>query len=351
MLHTLIVGMGRSGRGLHLPALARIRDAAPGLLARAPVVAVDPFRPPTGLAGVVAAGSPEEAARLCPPARTVVHLCAPPAARASVLAGLARLGYRTIIVEKPLAVDLAGLAAVARIRRRWDLDVTVVTHWLDSALTRRLRAVVRDARHGELRRIEVVQNKPRFTRSAAARDHPTAFDVELPHALAVALSLAGRGRVAAASWEDMVVGPVRIPRLGRARLRLEHFTGARTELDSDLTSPVRERRITLEFDRAVLVGHYPCSDADHTAQLRVIRADGDATRSVFTDDAFTAFLRGVYARYAARYAEPPPRLHSTMHRTLPVQVDTVRLLAEAKRLCARQEPGSPVREEVRDAVR
>lgn len=343
MLHTLIVGMGRSGQGLHLPALARVRAAAPGLLARTPVIAVDPFRPPAEVPGVVAAGSLEEAARLRPPARTVVHLCTPPGARASVLAGLARLGYRKIIVEKPLAVDLAGLVAVARIRRRWGLDVAVVTHWLDSALTRRLRTAVHGGRHGELRRIEVIQNKPRFTRSAAAHDHPTAFDVELPHALAVVLSLAGGARITAASWDDMVFEPVRIPRLGRARLRLDHFTGARTEIDSDLTSPVRERRITLEFDRAVLVGHYPCSEADHMAQLRVVRAGREVARSVFTDDAFAAFLRGAYDRYAGPVAG--------MHRTLPVQVDAVRLLTEAKRLCALQEAGALRREEVRDAVR
>ncbi|MFA1546925.1 Gfo/Idh/MocA family oxidoreductase [Actinomadura chokoriensis] len=343
MLHTLIVGMGRSGQELHLPALARVRAAAPGLLARTPVVAVDPFRAPAQVPGVVGAGSLEEAARLRPPARTVVHVCTPPGARASVLARLAGLGYRKIIVEKPLAVDLAGLMDVARIRRRWDLDVTVATHWLDSGLTRRLRAAVRGGLHGELRRIDVLQNKPRFTRSTAVRDHPTAFDVELPHALAVVLSLAGGARIAGASWDDMVIGRLRVPRLGRARLRLDHFAGVVTEIDSDLTSPVRERRITLEFDRAVLVGHYPCSEADHTAQLRVVRPGGEVSLSVFTDDAFTAFLRGAYARYAG----PASRVH----RTLPVQVDTVRLLTEAKRLCAHQGPGALQREEVQGALR
>ncbi|WP_243716442.1 oxidoreductase [Actinomadura sp. KC345] len=335
--------MGRSGQGLHLPALARVRAAAPGLLARAPVVAVDPFRARPELPGVVEAGSLEEAVRLSPPARTVVHLCTPPAARENVLARLAGLGYRKIIVEKPLAVDLTGLMAVARIRRRWDLDVTVATHWLDSGLTRRLRAAVRGGRYGELRRIDVIQNKPRFTRSTAALDHPTAFDVELPHALAVVLSLAGGARIAGASSDDMVFERSRVPRLGRARLRLDHVGGVRTEIDSDLTSPVRERRITLEFDRAVLVGHYPCSEADHCAQLRVVRPGGEATRSVFTDDAFAAFLRGAYGRYAGPV--------SRMHRTLPVQVDTVRLLTEAKRLCDGQGPGALRREEVQGGVR
>ncbi|HEU5023846.1 MAG TPA: oxidoreductase [Spirillospora sp.] len=326
MLHTLIVGMGRAGQGLHLPSLVKVRAAAPGLLARAPIVAVDPLGPPGDVPGLVRAGSLEEAARCCPPARTVAHLCTPPQARAALLDRLAGLGYRKIIVEKPLAVDLPGLAEVARIRRRWGLDVTVATHWLDSGLTRRLRAAVTAGEFGALRRIRVVQNKPRFTRSVAARDHPTAFDVEVPHALAVVLSLAGGARIAGASWEDMVLGRTRVPRLGRARLRLEHAAGVRSEIDSDLTSPVRERSITLHFDRAVLVGHYPCSDADHTAQLRTVRPGGDAAREVFADDAFPAFLHGAYVRYARSVA--------SMHRTLPVQVDAVRLLAEAKRMCA-----------------
>jgi predicted dehydrogenase len=339
MLHTLIVGMGRAGQGLHLPSLGKVRAAAPGLLARGPIVAFDPLRPPADVPGLMRAESLEEAARHCPPARTVAHLCTPPRARAALLDRLAGLGYRKIIVEKPLAVDLPGLAEVARIRRYWDLDVTVATHWLDSGLTRRLRAAVTAGEFGALRRIRVVQNKPRFTRSIAARDHPTAFDVELPHALAVVLSLAGGARIVDASWDDMVLGRTRIPRLGRARLRLEHAGGVRTDIDSDLTSPVRERSITLHFDRAVLVGHYPCSDADHTAQLRTVRPGGDANRAVFTDDAFPAFLHGAYVRYT--------RSVSSMHRTLPVQVDAVRLLAEAKRLCA---ASGGRREEARDAA-
>ena len=56
------------------------------------------------------------------------------------------------------------------------------------------------------------------------------------------------------------------------------------------------------------------------------QVDVGEERTVFTDDAFPAFLRGAYVRYA--------RPATSMHRTLPVQVDAVRLLTEAKRLCA-----------------
>lgn len=325
MLHTFIVGMGRSGEGLHLPSLSKVRAAVPGLLAPAPVVVFDPYRSPVDVPGVVAVGSLEEAGRRVPPTRTVVHLCTPPQVRASLLHRLAGLGYRKIIVEKPLALDLAGLAAVARIRRRWGLDITVATQWLDSGLTSRLRGAVEAEEFGRLRGIHVVQKKPRFTRSVAVPHHPTAFDVEVPHALAVVLSLAGRGRIADASWHDMVTDQMRMPRLGRARLWLDHYSGVRTEIDSDLTSPVRERRITLEFEKATLIGHYPCSEADHTSQLRAVAPGGKGTRTAFTDDALPAFLRSAYDRYAQ--SSPPPG-------ALSVQVDTVRLLTEAKQMCA-----------------
>ncbi|NUR82881.1 MAG: oxidoreductase [Nonomuraea sp.] len=328
MLHAFIVGMGRSGAGLHLPSLAKVRAGAPGLLAPGPVVVFDPFQPPPGERGTVTAGSLEEAAGLTPPHRTVVHLCTPPHVRASMLGRLAALGYRKFIVEKPLALDLVGLAAVARVRRRWGLDLTVATHWLDSSLTGRLRAAVRAGEFGGLRQIGVVQNKPRFTRAAARSETTTAFDIEVPHALAVVLTLAGGARISGASCDDMVTDQLRLPRLGRARMRLDHFSGVRTEIDSDLTSPVRERRITLRFDRGTLTGHYPCSEADHTAQLRVRPDDGEERRTVFADDALPAFLSAAYRRYSRSGRSPG---------ALPVQVDAVRLLSEAKDLCSGHE--------------
>ncbi|MGW0586468.1 oxidoreductase [Streptosporangium sp. NPDC002607] len=338
MLHTFILGMGRAGEGLHLPALSRVRAAIPGLLAPGRVIVHDPFRPPPDVAGVVTVGTLEEAAGRTPPHRTVVHLCTPPHIRSGMLERLAELGYRKIIIEKPLALDLMGLAAIARTRRRWGLDITVATHWLHSSLTHRLRAAVDSEEFGRLRGIRVVQNKPRFTRSATVPGHPTAFDVEMPHALAVVLTLAGGARIADASWTDMVTDQLRLPRLGRARLRLDHHSGVRTEIDSDLTSPVRERRITLDFEGATLIGHYPCSDADHTAQLRVVIEGRDQACSAFADDALSAFVRSAYTRYA-RFPSAPG--------ALPVQIDAVRLLNEAKDLCTAHEPDTAQHKEVR----
>lgn len=340
MLHTLIVGLGRAGRGLHAPSLAKVRAAAPALFAPGPVMGHDPHVGEVD--GILPFPSLEDAARHRPPRDTVVHLCTPPGLRARSLERLARLGYRRIIVEKPLAPDLVELAAIARLRRRWDLDLTVTTPWSASALSGRLLEVRRSHAFGALRAITVFQHKPRFTRTLEAPSHPTAFDIEVPHALAMAVTLAGGADVTAAELDDMVLGRTRIPGLGGARLTLAHHTGVLTRIESDLTAPLRERRIVLEFDEAVLTGHYPCSEADHTAQLMVAVPGREPTRSIFVDDALTALLHSCYARY-----REPRRERGD----LPVHVEAVRLLAEAKRRCSPQpHPSLPTRWEVADAV-
>ena len=309
MLHTLIVGLGRSGQGLHAPSLAKARAAAPDLFAPGPILGYDPLHERAD--GIHVVDSPEEAARLYPPERTVVHL--------------ADLGYRRIIVEKPLALDLVELAGIARLRRSRGLDLNVATPWSASSLTRRLVAVRRSGVFGGLRAITVVQNKPRFTRSLESTSHPTAFDVEVPHALAAAVSLAGDADVVSADLWDMNVEGLRMPGLGGAGVELAHRSGTLTRIESDLTCPTRERRIVLEFDTAVLTGHYPCSEADHTAQLSVTVAGREPARSVFPDDALTALLRSCYGRYSRPWGGGGD---------LPAQIEAVRLLAEAKRLCA-----------------
>lgn len=241
----------------------------------------------------------------------------------------ARSGHRKIIVEKPLALDLAGLARIARARRRWGLDITVAAHRLHSELTHRLLRSRDEGGFGRLRRIHVVQSKPRFTRSAAVPGHPTAFDIEMPHAPPAVLALASDAAVAGASLTDTVTDRLRPPRLGRARLRLTPYSGVHTRIESDLTAPVRERRITLHFDQATVVGHYPCSDADDTARLRITTRDRRRTRSVFSDDALFTFIHDAYGRYARREAADD---------LLAVHVATVRLLAEAKSLGTAHEP-------------
>lgn len=327
-LRTLVVGLGRSGGDLHLPVLRRLRDRGrtEGLLAEGPILVFDPYGPDAGQPDTIAVRSLAQAERLTDPHRTVVHLCTPPTVRADLLDQLGAHGFKRILVEKPLAVDDQTLVEIHEIGNRWDLELVVVAPWLASALTERLEDALLSRSMGALRSMSIIQRKPRFTRSRDGCGHPTAFDVEMPHAMGVALTLAGEGEVSDAALADMNMEDVVLPGMGRAWLSIEHDDGVQTEILSDLTAPTRERRITLEFDQGRLTGHYASSADDHTAQLTAVTA-GRRRREILADDALTAFIVGAYERFIDPTARPPVR---------DVDAEVVRTLSEAKRLCQRR---------------
>jgi predicted dehydrogenase len=320
LLQPLVVGLGRAGAGLHLKVLSRARSSAEGIPCGGPPVACDP-RPgaEADLPGVTVTTSIAEAARLVSPPSTVVHVCLPPVSRPTVIEELAELGFRNLLVEKPLASDRAELENIQRLRRRHDLRIMVVSHWLTAELTRRLRDLVRQRRLGSLVSISVRQHKPRFLRSLTTRGHPSAFDVEIPHSLGVLLDLAGPARVLDAGWTDLRCEAV-VPRMGSAWLVLRHQSGVSAEIVSDLTSPVQERSITLEFDNGWATGHYPLSERDDHAQLVVV-SDG-CERDIFRDDALTAFMRHAYRNF-----------HDDRPDNFGPHCEAVRLLCDAKEKC------------------
>ncbi|MEJ2854442.1 MULTISPECIES: Gfo/Idh/MocA family protein [unclassified Saccharothrix] len=325
MVRTLVVGLGRAGAELHLPVLARARASAPRLFADEPVVACDPRRVLGDRPGLVTAGSVGEAARLLDPANAVAHVCTPPTVRTEVIGQLADLGFRNLIVEKPLAADPDDLARITRLRRRHGLRIAVVEPWLTSSLTVRLLELVRRGPLGEPRSISIVQNKPRFRRSLSRPSHETAFDVELPHGVALALRLAGNARVTHAAGFDLVVGDVVVARMGGARVGLRHNSGVRTEIVSDLTSPVRERRITVEFERGTAVGHFAVSADDDHSQLTVT-VNGLRRHEVLRDDSLTEWVIRAYQLFHGSGDQ-----HA---RSFAFATDVVQLLSVAKNICA-----------------
>lgn len=329
MLQPLVVGLGRAGAGLHLKILARPVPSWDSALVAGPPVACDP-RPEAGrgLRGVTVVRSIAEASRLVSPASTVVHVCTPPSSRAAVLAELAGRGFARLLVEKPLCTDRAGLEEILRLRRRHDLDLVVVSHWLTAGLTRQLRRLVRERTLGTLVSITVAQHKPRFLRSLTTEGHPTAFDVEIPHSLGVVLALAGPARVRDARWTDLRCGDVVRPRLGGAHLTLEHRSGVRTEITSDLTSPVQQRSVTLHFTHGSATGHYPLSEHDDHAHLVV--AGASHRHHVFRDDALSAFIRQAYQRFRDGRRADFSR-----------QREVARLLCDAKDRCRTAEQSPP----------
>ncbi|AHH95185.1 putative dehydrogenase [Kutzneria viridogrisea] len=319
------MGLGRAGAGLHLPVLAKARTAATHLFADRPVVACDPRRTLADRPDLTVTSTLEQAERQVDPADTVVHVCTPPTVRTELIGQLAGYGFRRIIVEKPLATDTDDLARIVRLRRRHNLHIEVVEPWLTSALTKRLHGLLREGTLGEPRSLTIVQNKPRFRRSLLTSGHPTAFDVELPHGVALALRLAGSARVTHALGSDMAVGDLLIPRMGGAQVGLRHNSGVRTRIESDLTSPVRERRVTLEFERGTATGHYAVGEDDEYAQLTVT-VNGHAEHRVLRDDSLTTWMLQAYRNFRV----------GTEHagQSFSFAADVVRTLSVAKNICA-----------------
>lgn len=316
-------------------ARARAADGPQRRFSTRPIVAFDPescarHGPP---GDVLIAQSLAHAAAITDPERTVVHLCTPPDSRAPLLDELGCHGFRHVLVEKPLAADQHDIAEISLARRRWQLRLIVVAPWLASSLTGRIRGIIEAGELGALRAIYIIQRKPRFTRSVVPNGHPTAFDVEMPHSVSVALSLAGPARLSDAALTDMRFDNLVLLRMGSGLISLAHESGVHTEIRSDLTSLLRERRITLVFERGSVVGNYPASEADHAAQL-VTRVGLRATRTVFYDDAMTALMLDAYDRFAAADAGTAE---------LELHADVVRLLSQAKHHCEHLEsdPAEP----------
>ncbi|MFI9007748.1 Gfo/Idh/MocA family oxidoreductase [Actinosynnema sp. NPDC053489] len=324
-MRTLVVGLGRAGADVHLPVLARARTSVRRLFDDRPVVACDPRRPPVERPGLVVVGSLAEASALLDPADTVAHVCTPLSTRVAVLAELAERGFRNVIAEEPLAADADDLARVIRLRRRHGLRIAVVEPWQTSSLTARLLDLVRGGALGEPKSISVVQDMPYFRRSLTGRGDRTAFDVELPHGVGLALRLAGSARVTHAAGSDLVVGDVVVPRMGGARIGLRHNSGVRTEIGSDLTSPVRQRRIAVRFERGDAVGHFAVGEDDDHSQLTVTVA-GRREHEVLPDDAFTEWVLRAY-----RLFDAPGDQHA---RGFAFATDVVQLLSVAKNICA-----------------
>ncbi|AKH82327.1 hypothetical protein AA958_08905 [Streptomyces sp. CNQ-509] len=339
MLRTFIVGLGRSGRELHLPVLLRLRRRFPDLFSASPPLGYDtgPAGGPDDDAEIETVGSLAAARLRLDPAATLVHVCTPPGERAGVLAALGELGFVNVLVEKPLADTAEALAELAAVREKYGLRMAVVAPWLHSTLTERLADLVESGRFGPLRHIGIRQHKPRIHRTLNSAGHRTAFDVEPPHAVGVALRLAGDADVTGAALTDVDVGGRRVPGMGGAELTLRHHSGVVSRLECDLTSPRRERRIELDFASGRVVGHYPVGSEDHYAHLTASPVDGPPAESVFPDLALDACLLDAY-RHLAGDDPDEAVLDARVRR----QMQVVRLLDAAKHM-------SGSRTEARDA--
>jgi predicted dehydrogenase len=308
MLRTIIIGFGHAARSFHLPAVRRRGDdrlvgvVDPLLAGR--LTAPDGVRIEPRLDAFDAAFPPDE---------TVVHVCTPPGAREPVLRECATAGYRRFIVEKPLADSRRALDAIRDLADAARLDVLVVANWLASRLTDEIAAEL-EARAGTpVAEVELRNEKPRIGLTLASASHRSAFEVEMPHLLALALRLWGPFELLDASASDLAVGDRRVPLMGSAEMRVVAPAGHEIRLATDLRSPARSRSATVTWaDGTRLVGHYPCGSTDLYSHLRVEGPDGRSLRDeLFDDDTVRATTERAYAWFEGRGPRPPSdlRLH------------------------------------------
>ena len=322
MFSTLIVGFGHAGRDLHLPCLAKARAAEAGLFAGS-VGVVDPAPVPSPVPRFA------DLAEVSgfPPERTVVHVCTPPGDHAETLCRLADRGFRRVVMEKPVSHSASELPRIRRTCATNCVDLLVVANWLHSALTSRVRSLLGSAEFGPAREARFEQHKPRFARTLANRSHATAFDVEMPHQVALALDLFGfPAAVTAAEATPMRVTGEQVPFMGSARIELLHTGGVRSTLVSDLTTFHRVRRLEIRCGGARLLGHYPIDAGEGFAGLSICGPDGTSWGDeVFPDDPLTACFLDFYRHFGGRGPRPASELT--------FNAEVVSVLDEAKRLC------------------
>jgi predicted dehydrogenase len=335
VLRSLIVGFGNSGRGLHLRSLLRARRLCKGepVFANSEIVAVDPrlyAKPRAREDRTVLLTRSLDRVDGIDPAATVAHVCTPPVARAETLRRLADRGYSKIICEKPVAGSLHDLRDVLDVVTGSGMDTAVVSPWLSSGLTLALGDLVRSGALGALQSIAIVQRKPRFTRTRDAVDHPSAYEIEIPHSVGVALHLAGaEASVAEAECADLTLEGVTYEHLGGAYMELRHEGGVATTIECDLTAPVRERSIELRFEHGTALGHYPIGD-DTYAQLRV---SSEPERRILRDDQLTAMMIAWYSHFAGLAPRPVSDLRFNL-KVMDVIADAKRIagIADAERI-------------------
>lgn len=303
-LDTVIVGFGHAARSFHTPA---VLDLAAAGYASGALRIVDPMLDPTDPAIPHGAVTSRELSNITADRDAVVHVCTGPDSHATIVLAAHRMGFRRFVVEKPLTVTGSDARLLADLVDDGDAAVIVMSNWSASALTDELRRVVLARADTPPSRIVLSQFKPRLERTLANGTHASAFDVEMPHLVALAQCLVDDPiEVVGATHADLVVGDQRYPAMAAADVTLRTASGVPMLLRSDLTAPWRERSARIEWaDGTRLVGFHPCDSTDRYAQLFTWAAGGKYVgRQLLHDDTVRRLLRSAYAYFAGTGPKP-----------------------------------------------
>lgn len=329
MLQSLIIGFGRAGKGLHYHCLHKAYQTGSHTeLFNPHVGVVDPrFKDIGSDQSNLTGFSRIDEVKGFDPANTVVHICTPPELHTEALLEIVQHGYRKIIMEKPLTTTEKELEVIREIQINFGCELLVVANWLSSSLTRSLHALIKSNIFGPLRYLTAEQNKSRLSRTLANPSHHNAFDVEIPHLVALALLLGGKNaEVIDSEVRDMLIGDKLIPKMGMAKLTLQQDNGIITRLSSNLATPVRKRKIQLNFDSHVVFGYYPSAQDDSHAWLEICDGYGRVLEEqILHDDPLSAVFIEYYQYFAGLGVKPVSDLD--------FNAKVVTLICQAKEQC------------------
>lgn len=330
MQQSLIVGFGRAGQGLHLPCLRKACTHYSDL---------DLFDPLIGVVDPHVSAPPQSDQQIkwfphldhvqdFDPSTTVVHICTPPDLHESTLQAVAEHGYKKIIMEKPLTTTMDKLEHIRFMNGQHGLDLLVIANWLSSTLTSYLLDMIRSGIYGAPIHIAAEQNKARLAKSLRETKQSSAFDIEIPHLVALALYLGGTdAEVLTADAQPMITPERTIPHMGYARMTLlHHDTGITSELYSNLATPIRKRVVRITFKHHTVVGYFPCAQDDSYSWVKVYDSNGWLIDTqVFYDDPLSAVFFEFYHYYDGQSRKPISDLAFNSH--------VVTSICRAKALC------------------
>ncbi len=310
MYRSLIIGFGYAGRMLHLPCIHKVQDNynKSEIIFDSKVGVVDPL-----LSIRVGKDSDNldiftklQDIQSFDPNQTIVHICTAPEIHFETIRQVAELGFKKIIVEKPLTISVENLERILEIEEARRLDILVVANWVYSSLTARINEIISSEIYGPVIHLSIEQNKPRFSRTIANSTHTTVFDVEIPHEVALSHYLLGPVReITGSMYGDMVLNDIIVRKMGKGQITLLHKNGCTSTLYSDLTSPIRKRIVNVYFKDYLITGHYPISSDDNHSQISVFHDSKLISLDILQDDPLTSCLNEFYKYFIGETQNKP----------------------------------------------
>jgi predicted dehydrogenase len=239
--------------------------------------------------------------------QAIVHLTTPPDVRCRILKDALELGFRRFILEKPMASTRDDIARMGILQRQHGVEILVVSNWTSSMLTEEIEARVRCRTDAQMAYVTARHLKSRISRTLSNNTHTSAFDVEMPHMVALACVLGGaQSKLVKERCWDLTVGDELVRGMGGAEVLLDLESGGHGHLYADHMAPVRERTVRVDLsDGSSIVGSYPCTSSDHYSQLHEYAPTGELiSKHYFADDTLTRFFVGAYSYFLGQGERP-----------------------------------------------